>query len=120
MDICREESPLYQLSEGNPEILDAQMVMDAFRLNDPLAGGILQRAASFLAAGIAQAVCILDPQIVIVGGGVMHSGDMLLPGLRTETYEQLPAIFNGRFELKPAALDGYETLVGAALLTQGY
>ncbi|HEV2425162.1 MAG TPA: ROK family protein [Terriglobia bacterium] len=49
---------------------DAQFVFEAFRGRDPRAKAVLERAFTMLGVGIADLVCVLDPDLVVLGGGL--------------------------------------------------
>lgn len=49
---------------------DAQFVFEAFRRRDPRAKSVLERAFTILGVGIADLVCVLDPDLVVLGGGL--------------------------------------------------
>src|SRR5437763_1869131 len=48
---------------------------------------VLEETAKYLGMGIANIVSILNPQIVVLGGGLMQAGDLLLDPLRREVRE---------------------------------
>jgi len=50
--------------------------------SDPLAARIMETAGEYLGLAIAGAVNLLNPQIVVIGGGVSLAGDALLRPLR--------------------------------------
>jgi glucokinase len=49
---------------------DAQFVFEAFRRGDPRARAVLERAFTILGVGVADLVCVLDPDLIVVGGGL--------------------------------------------------
>jgi glucokinase len=57
----------------------AEAVMRAARAGDANAQAALDRAASFLAMGIANLISAFNPQMIVLGGGVMQSGLLLDP-----------------------------------------
>ena len=54
----------------------------AYREGDSDAAGIWLRSVKALAAGIISLVNVLDPEVVILGGGIVNAGDALLDPLR--------------------------------------
>jgi glucokinase len=59
------------------------MVTQAARDGDTVSRGILVEVGHRLGQGIAGLVNVLDPELVIVGGGVSEAGDLLLAPART-------------------------------------
>ncbi len=81
---------------------------------DPEASQVWQITVARLARGIATAAAMLDPQAVVIGGGVSLAGDTLLEPLRQAVARDFrlaspPAVV-------PAALGDTSARLGAALL----
>lgn len=112
------DDPLQTVCGENPGHLDAEMVFQAARLGSQAAGNIISRAATHLAHGLANAICLLDPQVVVLGGGVMRAWDALEPLFSQALNDFLPSMSRGKTGILRARLAGSETLIGAALLTQ--
>jgi glucokinase len=68
---------LRELCGGHPDRVTGRMVVQAAADGDPLAGEIFQRALQTLGWAIAQAVTLVAPQVVVIGGGVPQSGESL-------------------------------------------
>jgi glucokinase len=49
---------------------DAFFVFDAFRQGDPKARAVLRKVFTMLAVGIADLVAVLDPDLIVLGGGI--------------------------------------------------
>lgn len=113
-----QDSLLRKLCADDPQRLDARLVCEAARQGDFSAAAILDRASRALGLAIANAVVLLDPQAVVIGGGVSRSQDILAARLIAAMSEFLPPMFQGRCSLKFTELEGDETLLGAALLNQ--
>ncbi len=113
-----ENDALWSVCDQDPNILDAELVFRACRQGSPAAREVIGRLANHLAIGIANAICLLDPEKVVLGGGVIRAWDILAPLLSEALKIYLPPMFQGKTDLLPARLMGTETLLGAALLTQ--
>jgi glucokinase len=48
-----------------------EFVFEAFRKNDPRARRVLERAFVILGVGMADLVCVLDPDLIVLGGGLV-------------------------------------------------
>lgn len=62
--------------------LTGQDVVEAARNGDPACRGIVEDAAASLGLAIANAVNVLDPDIVVLGGGLSAAGDIWLDPLQ--------------------------------------
>lgn len=108
----------YALSLGwrtsSPEPTAADVAAGA-RAGDAAAIAAFDRAGRALAAGIAATSTLLEVEATILGGGVMHASDLLLPAIQHHLgrYAALPF---ARTEVRAAALGTDAGLVGAAVL----
>lgn len=66
----------YKYRPGNGR-LTAEVVAKAAKEGDQLAVQILRNAGHFLGIGLANLINILNPEVIILGGGVMKSGDLI-------------------------------------------
>jgi len=67
---------------GDLSAVTAQHVASAARDGDPLALRIWGETGEYLGLGVANVVNILNPQLVIIGGGVARAGDLLFEPVR--------------------------------------
>lgn len=97
-------------------------VYQAIQEQDPGALELLADLGSWIGQAIGSLVAILDPEIVVIGGGVSAAGDLLLNPIREAYLEHLPAR-GYRPELKIVAAEFVNDagVVGAAdLVRQAY
>ncbi|MGH3679479.1 MAG: ROK family transcriptional regulator [Natronosporangium sp.] len=69
-------------SLGDRESSDAVAVLTAAAGGDPRALQVIDEACARMARGLAAFVAALDPELLIVGGGIVLAGDAVLDGLR--------------------------------------
>ena len=80
------------------------------------AGRALQEMGSWLGMGLANLVVILDPEIIVVGGGAARAGDLLLDPARHSLLDALEgALFRSPILLVAAGLGEDSGMVGAGL-----
>jgi glucokinase len=68
----------------------AAQVAERVRAGDPIATEIWDDAALALADGLASGVGLLDPEVVVLGGGLALAGDLLLEPVRAALVPRLP------------------------------
>jgi glucokinase len=95
----------------------AEDVAAALRAGDRAAAAVWNDAVQALAEVIAVVVTVLDPDVVVVGGGLSRAGDLLLQPLGEAlaerlTFENMPRITAARFGDRAGS-------IGAALLALG-
>jgi glucokinase len=100
-------------ASGDPAA-DAAACAQAVDAGDPAAAAVWQEAIDALADGLVTGLTLLDPRVLIVGGGLAESGDTLFGPLRAAveariTFQKLPLIV-------PAALGDTAGCLGAGLL----
>jgi glucokinase len=109
------DSALLRLACGDPERITGRLVTEAAMQGDDVARGILAEAGRRLGEGIAGLVNVLDPQIVVVGGGVSVAGDLLLDPARASFLEAVEGPdHRPPVPIVPAELGNDAGAVGAA------
>jgi glucokinase len=98
---------------GDLAQVTAQTVYQAAQDGDDLALEVVRDTARFLGAGIANLVNILNPEVVVITGGVTQAGDRLFAPLRIEVKRRAfkPAVESCR--IVPGALPGTAGVCGA-------
>ena len=98
---------------GDTDLITAQTVYDAALKDDALAREVVRDTARFLGAGIANMLNMLNPNVVVVMGGVTQAGDALMDPLRAEVRRRAfrPAV--DACEIVLGTLPGTAGVVGA-------
>ena len=107
-------SGIPSLVGGELSRVTAQTVFEAVAAGDALADELVRDTARYLGVGIANLLNILNPEVVVVCGGVTRAGDHLFTPLRREVARRAfkPAVEACR--IVPGALEGKAGVVGAA------
>jgi glucokinase len=110
---------LVERAGGDPTEITGPLVTEAARAGDAFAIEHLATVGRWLGEGIASLTAVLDPAVVVVGGGVSAADDLLLEPTRTAFAAQL----TGRghrpmLEIRKARLGNRAGLIGAADLTR--
>ncbi|MFJ6084720.1 ROK family protein [Streptomyces sp. NPDC092369] len=95
--------------------LTAKAVFDAARHGNPAAVQAVQLEGERIAHTVAAAAAVLDPDLVVLGGGVGHSVDLLLRPVR----ERLRALTPLRPKVAPSRLGEDAVLLGAVATALG-
>lgn len=104
------------LADAEPAQLNAAMVVEAAKTGDTLALAVIERAVDGLAIGLANAVHLYNPDLVILGGGVSEGFRQLdlFPRIRRAIQDRLMSELHRDFDLVPSALGDNPGLLGAA------
>ncbi len=76
-----EDSMLRMLGAGG---LTAKAVFDAYKQGDSLAGRVVDKFAAYLGRGLAMFACVVDPEVILIGGGVARAGMPLIDAVQRE------------------------------------
>lgn len=110
---------LLDLAGGDPAAIVGPMVTEAARAGDLVARDAFDSVGHWLGLGLADLVQILDPQVLVVGGGVIEAGELLLAPARRSYIDSLAQ--RGRLpvaEIRAAEMGNVAGVVGAADLAR--
>ena len=110
------DSLIGSLCDQNPERITAKIAIDAAREGDPTAVKLFRRYTYALAIGIVSIINFIDPEVIVLGGGVSLAGDFLLDAVKEALR---PMIFFKTLpypDVKLAKLGPDAGIIGAAML----
>ena len=62
--------------------ITAKDIFDAAKAKDEVAAELVDKLCCILGKSIAGIACVVDPDVIIVGGGVSRAGDILIEGVK--------------------------------------
>lgn len=112
-----EMTPAFESIIGNdPEKLTMRRVFAALKRGDRLAPEVLEEKAKILGRALANLVNVINPELVVLGGGVAEGGSLFVDKVReTLTAEALP-VAAASLTVVPAQLGNAAGFIGAAFL----
>ncbi len=111
-----EGKVIMELVGGDPGRITAREVAAAAHRGDPLAAEILREAGEALGFGLAQAIALINPERIALGGGVAKAGAPFLGPVRNAARRH--AFPGARVEIVVAELGDDAPLWGAAVLAE--
>ena len=99
---------------ANPDITP-YIVAVAAKEGDPVARQIFRIMGEYIGMGLTSVVNLLNPEKIIIGGGVADAGDILLDPIR-ETIAKRAMTIQKEVEVVPAQLGNTAGMIGASLL----
>ncbi len=106
---------------GDPDRIRGEHVSAAFVAGDPDAVEILSRFSWWIAQGIGSLIALLDPSIVVLGGGLSAISDEFIDGVSSQVTD---AVVGGRYRpvvpIVPADFGAESGAVGAALRARDF
>jgi glucokinase len=110
---------LLERAGGDPDAITGPLVTESARAGDTFAIEQLATLGRWLGEGIASLAAVLDPAVVVIGGGVSAADDLLLEPTRAAFAAQLPGRgHRPMLEIRRARLGNRAGLIGAADLTR--
>lgn len=110
---------LVSLAGGDPENVRGEHVVEAARAGDHQALEITNEFARWFALGLANLVNVLDPEVVVIGGGLAGAADLFIGPIRNAYFE---AVYAARhrppLRIEVARLGPDAGALGAALLAR--
>lgn len=94
----------------------AEAAVAAARSGDINAREAVRRTAEYLAMGIAALIAVLDPEMVVLGGGLMQAGDLMLEPIRRLALSRTQPVAAAKVRIESTALGEDAGLLGAARL----
>lgn len=112
---------LTELSHGDPELLQGQHITQAAQEGDPASVELLRAFGLAFGEALSSLAALLDPELIVIGGGVCEAGDLLLGPVREGFADHL--IAKGHRPLAPitvASLGNDAGMIGAADLARKF
>jgi glucokinase-like ROK family protein len=105
---------MYELAGGRIDAIDAKIVFDAAKLGDSLARGVVDAAIEHIGIGLANYINLLDPEMIILGGGLSNAGDVLINGIMDVVQRRRMKHAGRRIQIVQGMRGGDATAIGAA------
>ena len=109
-----EQSVLPDLVDGDLSRLTAETVYEGIVAGDAYAREVMRDTAKFLGSGLANLINVLNPEMIVISGGVTRAGEHLLEPLRNEVKRRA---FRNAFEacrIVTSELGSMAGVIGAA------
>ncbi|MGM0509306.1 MAG: ROK family protein [Fusobacteriota bacterium] len=108
---------VWEKIDGDISKLEAKHVFDSAKEGDEFAMDLVEYETKFVALGLSNILNVLNPEIVVIGGGVSLAGDILFDGIKKKVVKDtMPPVLKGLKDIVPAKLGNDAGIVGAAAL----
>ena len=115
----KKKSILPKLNDGNLDLIRSKALAEAVKRGDKVTTKVMRRAGKYLGIGVASIVNFLNPEMIVLGGGVIEAmGDSFVDQIRRVAGEYaLPNTMNG-VQIVTAKLGDNAGVIGAAVLAR--
>ncbi|HEX9974935.1 MAG TPA: ROK family protein [bacterium] len=100
----------------NIEELTTELIFQKAEMNEDLAKATIMETCDYLGAGIASIVHIIDPQIVIIGGGIAEAGSEFISRIELVAKNNALKSIAKKLKIVKANLNKEAGVIGAILL----
>jgi glucokinase len=98
---------------GDISNITAETVFEAVVQGDPYATEVINDTAKFLGVGLANVINILNPEVLVIAGGVTRAGDHLFAPLRAEIRRRAFRVAEQACRIVPSGLAGTAGVLGS-------
>jgi glucokinase len=105
---------LTDLCGGDLDQLTGKMISEAIERGDGFAAWVMEETGVWLGTSIGSLVNLLNPEMVVLGGGMIAAGDVLFQPIRETAANQSFDVPGQRAEIIPAQLGNDAGTIGAA------
>lgn len=107
-------SMMTELVKGDLSKITSKTVFEAMSQNDKTAAAVWNEFIKYLAAGVANQINGLNPEVVVIAGGVINAGVKLFTPLKDAVRKQTFALTFSAAKIVPASLGELAGAIGAA------
>ena len=110
-----QKSVLTKWLKGDLKKLSNKLIFEAFKKGDRIASQVVDEVSVYLGTAIASAVNLLNPEVVVIGGGVGQAGKRFIRMVEGQVKKRVnPSAAD--FKMKKARMGNDAGFIGAALL----
>lgn len=111
-----QKSIVRSLCDGDISLIRSRILAEAYRQDDKLVREIINDASHYIGVGAANLINVLNPQAVILGGGLIEAlGDRMLPRIRKAAFAHTIAASDERVKILDSGLRDDAGILGGAL-----
>ena len=101
---------------GDADRLTAAMVYEAAQNGDAFARALWDDAVRYLVAALANYVTLVNPRVLVLGGGVVESVPAMFDAVAADVPAQITSVARAVLRVERARLGDWSGVVGAAAL----
>jgi glucokinase len=109
-----DESSVSDRVKGDFSKIAAADILQGARGGDGVSVSVVRDTAKYAGMAIANLVTMFDPEMIVLGGIIASSGDILLDAIRTETSRRLLPEQNAQVRIELSTLGDDAVAIGAA------
>jgi predicted NBD/HSP70 family sugar kinase len=100
--------------KGEFSKISAADILQGARTGDGVSISVVRDTAKYIGMAIANLATMFDPEIIVLGGSIASSGDIMLEAIRVETTRRVPAQMAEQLRVELSTLGDDAVAIGAA------
>jgi pyruvate formate lyase activating enzyme len=109
-----EDTALRELTWDDPQLISGEAICETARKGDPVAQDLIISTGRYLGIGLASVVQVLNPEVIVVGGGLTSIGSTLLDPCLESLHQHIPPVLWDSYRVVPGRFQTNVSVVGAA------
>lgn len=118
IDGMEQPSLMFDLCEGQLNRLTPEIIGSAARRKDKLAMEVVKETGFYIGLGLVNAVALLDPERIVIGGGLSGLGAPLLRAVKRTVFSRGQIFSDRKLEIVFAKLGNDAGIIGASRLAR--
>lgn len=114
-----ESSTILSLADGKTANINAKLIFDAAKAGDGLGREIVREATEYIGIAISNAVNFIDPELIILEGGVAKAGDILINGIKRIVERRQMKYAGRKLSIVASRMEEDAAAIGAAAVLLG-
>ncbi|HTG89447.1 MAG TPA: ROK family protein [Vicinamibacterales bacterium] len=102
-----DRSRVVDAAGGDFNAITLEMILNGARENDGVSVSVIRDTVKYLAMAVSNIAAVIDPEVILLGGILQSSGDLLLEPIRQECARRMPPCImeHARIEVSPLGDD---------------
>ncbi|MEO7133208.1 MAG: ROK family protein [Vicinamibacterales bacterium] len=109
-----DRSTVVDQVNGEFSMISAADILQGARTGDGVSISVVRDTAKYIGMAIANLATMFDPEIIVLGGSIASSGDIMLEPIRVETTRRVPPQMAERLRVELSTLGDDAVAIGAA------
>ena len=109
-----DRSRVVEAAGGDFNAITLEMILNGARENDGVSVSVIRDTVKYLAMAVSNIAAVIDPEVILLGGILQSSGDLLLEPIRQECARRMPPRIMERARIEVSPLGDDAAPMGAA------
>ena len=113
-----DRSRVLDTAGGDFNAITLDMILAGAHENDGVSISVIRDTVKYLAMAVSNIAAVIDPEVIVLGGILQSSGDLLLEPIRQECARRMPPGIHDNVRIEVSELGADSAPIGAARFAQ--